>query len=110
VRKNKFEVPRLPEKIHSGSNLIKMSTNCKMSISVKQEPVNTPSPGCTGEDFMAVEENSPMMQVKVEEGSEFPKMRKRMCRKMLNILTEEFNIEKKDAKKLTISLEGRFNL
>lgn len=110
MRKNKFEVPRLPEKIHSGSNLIKMSTNCKMSISVKQEPVNTTSPGCNGEDFMAVEENSPIMQVKVEEGSEFPKMRKRMCRKMLNILTEEFNIEKKDAKKLTISLEGRFNL
>ncbi len=41
------------------------------------------------------------LNVKIEENSDFPKIRKKMCRKMLGIFNEEFNIEKKDAKKLT---------
>ena len=48
--------------------------------------------------------------LKVEDNTDFPKIRKKMCRKMLTILNEEFNIEKKDAKKLTQHLESRFNL
>jgi len=44
-------------------------------------------------------ENSPI-NVKLEENSnEMPKIRKRICRKMLKIFHDEFNLDRKDAKR-----------
>ena len=55
-------------------------------------------------------ENS-MINVKIEENnSEMPKIRKKICRKMLKIFHDEFNLDRKDAKRLTLHLESRFNL
>ena len=53
--------------------------------------------------------NYDMINVKIEDHDQ-PKIRKKICRKMLSIFTDEFNIQKKDAKKLTLHLESRFNL
>ena len=50
------------------------------------------------------------INVKIEEVNDLPKIRKKICRKMLSIFHDEFNIEKKDARKLTLHLESRFNL
>jgi hypothetical protein len=55
-------------------------------------------------------ENS-IINVKLEENSnEMPKIRKKICRKMLKIFHDEFNLDRKDAKRLTLQLETRFNL
>lgn len=51
-----------------------------------------------------------ILNVKIEENSELPKIRKKICRKMLKIFNEEFNLDRKDAKRLTLQLESRFNL
>lgn len=82
VRKT-FAVPEmLPPQIHSSSIPVK-----KMS-------------GSTKKDFLQTS-NDQMINVKIEDNHDLPKIRKKICRKMLSIFTDEFNIDKKDAKKLT---------
>lgn len=122
-KKKMFEVPSIPFKPNSSANTIQN----KVPICIKQE-AGTESfnnyqnnlIGLNTKEFIGnqkktsdngnLEIENKTIFVKLEENSDFPKIRKKMCRKMLTIFNEEFNIEKKDAKKLTQHLESRFNL
>lgn len=46
-------------------------------------------------------EEKSIINVKIEEGNDLPKIRKKICRKMLKIFHDEFNLDRKDAKRLT---------
>lgn len=80
VRKT-FAVPENPPQIHLSSIPVK-----KMS-------------GTSTKKDMIINSNDQMMNIKIEENHDLPKIRKKICRKMLSIFTDEFNIDKKDAKK-----------
>lgn len=88
--KNTFAVPNMTPQMQAYS-----STNVTKNV--------------TGANNRITTTNEAQIKVKIEE-LEMPKIRKRVCRKMLSIFTDEFNVEKKAAKNQTVNLESRFNL
>lgn len=48
---------------------------------------------------MLEETTKSLINVKIEDNGDLPKIRKRICRKMLKIFHDEFNLERKDAKR-----------
>ena len=102
-KQNLFAVPgNMPSQslkpIHSSSNSLKKCNSMDQeNLSVVNKVLEEKSLGS-------------ILNIKIEENSELPKIRKKICRKMLKIFHEEFNIDRKDAKRLTLQLESRFNL
>lgn len=104
--KRTFNVPGVPERIHS-SSMRPANPVFNKPIMVKQEsnPVQISSQNVPNSinitESAQQSQHKPIINIKVEEGqcTEFPKIRKKICRKMLSIFHEEFKLEKTDAKK-----------
>jgi hypothetical protein len=105
-KKSSFAVPgKMPQtQLHHHSSSTN-SNNLNSSCSSIKNPVQVTQKNSDADKLASInnlkqnKENS-LINVKLEEnGNEMPKIRKRICRKMLKILHDEFNLDRKDAKR-----------
>lgn len=108
------------------TNLMFMLRNSAEKRQTKQEAYKLPpsSKSRTSSSFISSLENldnnrprnlghqqdlADLIKVKVEEGREMPKKRKKICRKIFEIFSKEKNLEKKFSQKLTLYIENKIN-